>query len=105
MKNSLFLVGLAGALLLPIGAFAAAPVNERTEIIKSCKAQMYLSEGACTCLADHALAELDAKQRQWLVVGAVDVVKSAALSKSMSTAEMGKIDAFMKRTPDQCAGQ
>ena len=105
MGKSLILMVLGGLSLLPMPALAAAAPSERTVIIKSCQKQMYLSEGACTCLADQALAQLDPKQRQWLVVGAVDVVKSAALSKSMSSAELGKIDAFMKHTPDQCAGQ
>ncbi len=90
--------------LVPMLAVEAR-ADERKDVIKSCRQQMYLSEGACSCLADRALAQLDARQRQWLTVGAVDIVKSAALSKSMSSADMGKIDTFMKQTPDQCVRQ
>lgn len=84
---------------------ASAYANERSGIIQSCQRQMYLSQGACGCLADHALAELSPMQQQWLEVPANDVVRSAAMSKKMSSAEMLKIDAFMKKTPDLCSGK
>jgi hypothetical protein len=99
---------ISGVLVgLPLALAVAGPADasERAAIVQSCQRQMFLSQGACGCLADHALAELNPMQQQWLEVPATDVVRSAAMSKKMSSAEMLKIDAFMKQTPDLCAGK
>jgi hypothetical protein len=63
---------------------------------------MYMSQAACSCLADRAEAQLDATAIAYLSLQALDVTHSAAMAKAMTGAERNKIDAFMKTVPDQC---
>ncbi len=94
-------LSLAASLVAP-AAFAAPAPDLRTSFIKSCQTQMYMSGAACGCLADKAAQQLDAKGMQYLSLQALDVANSTALAKSMSGAEIAKIDHFMRTAPDQC---
>lgn len=94
---------VVSALLGTVSAgVAAAPSNARAGLIKSCVTQMYMSQAACSCLADKAEVQLDATAIAYLSLQALDVTHSAAMAKSMTGAERNKIDAFMKKVPDQC---
>lgn len=74
----------------------------RTKFVGSCESQMYMSNAACGCMADIAEAKLDDTAIAYLSLAATDVVHSAALSKSMSSAEIASIDRFMSTAPKQC---
>ncbi len=96
---------LAGVMAASLPAAAAPVATPRAGFIKSCETQMYLSAAACTCLADKAEKQLDAKAIAYLSLPALDVEHSTAMAKSMSGSEMNKIDAFMRTAPDACQGQ
>ena len=102
--RKLMVVGLLVSALLgtaSAGVAATAP-SGRAGLIRSCQTQMYMSAAACSCLADKAAVQLDATAIAYLSLQALDVTHSAAMAKSMSGAERNKIDAFMKKVPDQC---
>ncbi len=96
--KSMWSVALALALLTQ-PASAAPP---RDGFIKSCQAQMYMSQAACGCLADKAEKQLDADGIAYLSLAATDVTHTAAAAKAMSPAQMAKIDKFMKTEPHAC---
>ena len=81
---------------------AATPSNPRAGLIRSCVTQMYMSQAACSCLADKADVQLDATAITYLSLQALDVTHSAAMAKAMTGAERNKIDIFMRTVPDQC---
>jgi hypothetical protein len=83
-------------------SMAATASSPRAGLIKSCVTQMYMSQAACSCLADKAEVKLDATAIAYLSLQALDVTHSAAMAKAMTGAERNKIDAFMKKVPDQC---
>ena len=100
MVTSLIVSALLGT--VSAGTAASAPSNPRAGLIRSCVTQMYMSQAACSCLADKAEVQLDAKAIAYLSLQALDVTHSAAMAKAMTGAERNKIDAFMKTVPDQC---
>ncbi|MBI4921756.1 MAG: hypothetical protein HY834_08400 [Devosia nanyangense] len=99
-------VAAAGLLIASIlGAspsHAAMGKDAREDFIKSCEAQMYMPAPACACMADIAEQKLDDTAIAYLSLDANDVVHSAAMSKSMTSAEIASIDNFMKTAPGQC---
>jgi len=96
---------IAGFSAACVPAVDASAPDARTGFVKSCQTQMYMSASACSCLADKAEAQLDAKAIAYLSLPALDVEHSTAMAKSMSGSEMNKIDAFMRTAPDQCQGK
>ena len=102
--RKLVLTGLVVSALLGTASagVAATPSNARAGLIRSCVTQMYMSQAACSCLADKAEVQLDAPAIAYLSLQALDVTHSAAMAKSMSGAERNKIDTFMRTVPDQC---
>ena len=94
---------VVSALLGTVSAgVAATPSNPRDGLIRSCVTQMYMSQAACSCLADKAALQLDATAITYLSLQALDVTHSAAMAKAMTGAERNKIDNFMRTVPDQC---
>ena len=95
---------LLGLVLLTAAAPAtAAPAgNAMAGFVKSCQTQMYMSQVACSCMAAKAEAELDAKEVAYLSIPGNDGPAAAAATKSMSGAEIARIDKFMRSAPDQC---
>ena len=102
--RKLMVTGLmVSALLGTVSAgVAAAPSSPRAGLIRSCVTQMYMSQAACSCLADKAGVQLDATAIAYLSLQALDVTHSAAMAKAMTGAERNKIDNFMRTVPDQC---
>ncbi|HVW92886.1 MAG TPA: hypothetical protein VHB74_09780 [Devosia sp.] len=99
-------LALACLLSLPVGTALAAPraADPMAGFIKSCQTQMYMSGAACACLAAKAGKELDPEAIAYLSLPALDVNNSTRLAKSMSGAEMAKIDRFMRDEPRACQG-
>lgn len=99
-------IAAAGLLIVSIFAASASHAamsdDTREDFIKSCEAQMYMPAPACACMADIADKKLDDTAIAYLSLDANDVVHSAAMSKSMTSAEIASIDNFMKTAPGQC---
>ena len=95
---------LIGSVLAVVASpsFAAMTDKSRAGFIQSCETQMYMSAPQCACMADIAAAKLDDTAIEYLSLAATDVVHSAALSKSMTSAEIASIDKFMQSAPKQC---
>jgi hypothetical protein len=101
MRARLALLLLAAA---SAPALAAGAPDARAGFIQSCEKQMYMPAPACACLADKADRQLDARAIAYLSLPALDVAHSTAMARSMTGAEMHKIDHFMKTAPHQCEG-
>jgi hypothetical protein len=98
-------VSLAILAATALPAMAATAPDSRTAFIKSCVTQMYYSQAVCTCMADKAATAIGLEGIAYLSLQALDVVHSAAMSKSMSASERNKIDSFMKTAPHQCGSK
>jgi hypothetical protein len=104
VMKALVVLGLTASLLAGPAIAAPKAQDARTGFIKSCQTQMYMSAAACACLADKAARQLDAEAIAYLSLPALDVNNSTRLAKSMSGAEMVKIDHFMRDAPHACEG-
>lgn len=99
-------VMVVGAIMSSAPASAApSPPQMHQAIERSCVQQMFMSEAACGCLADQAVAQLDPIEQTWLTLGANNVDLSAPLSKQMSRSEADEVDRFMQTVPDACTRQ
>lgn len=87
-----------------IAGTAATPAlaDSRGQFATSCQRQMQMSAAQCGCVADHAMAELDATEREYLMLPATDYPSANALLKKMSSGQIAAIDAFMRKVPDLC---
>ena len=101
--RTILAVGLmvaAAAASLP--AMAAQSADGRTAFIKSCVAQMDMSQAACGCVADNAEKMLDSQSVAYLEIQANNGPVAAAAAKKLTGGEIAKIDKFMRSVPDQC---
>jgi len=83
-------------------AIAAGATDGRTGFIKSCVAQMDMSQAACGCVADNAEKMLDSQSVAYLEIQANNGPVAAAAAKKLTGSEIAKIDKFMRTVPDQC---
>ena len=102
MRGFIVAALLVGSTLASNPSIAAMTKDVRTKFVGSCETQMFMSNAACGCMADIAEAKLDDTAIAYLSLAATDVVHSAALSKSMSSAEIASVDKFMSTAPKQC---
>jgi hypothetical protein len=93
---------LIAAILAASPSDAAMSKDAREDFVQACEAQMYMPAPACRCMADIAEQNLDDTAIAYLSLDANDVVHSAAMSKTMTAAEIASIDNFMKTAPGQC---
>jgi len=103
MHKVLFVGLITASAVAMIGpAVAARAQDARATFIRSCVAQMDMSEGACSCVADRAATQLDAQSVAYLEIQANNGPVAAAAAKKLSGKEIAGIDKFMRTVPDQC---
>jgi hypothetical protein len=101
MRRTVFsLVGVLLAAATP--AAAEMTSRQHDSFMNSCTTQLFESEATCECMARVAGDTLSDDAILYLSISATDVVRSAALAKSMSQAEVASIDRFMQTVPKQC---
>jgi len=100
--RTILAVGLMMTAAASLPAMAAGAVDGRTGFIKSCVAQMDMSQTACGCVADNAAKMLDNQSVAYLEIQANNGPVAAAAAKKLTGSEIAKIDKFMRTVPDRC---
>ena len=100
--RSLILLATLALIAPSLPAVAAMTDKQHDGFTKSCTTQLFESEATCECMAKVAGETLTDDAILYLSISATDVVRSAALAKSMSQAEINSIDKFMQTVPRQC---
>jgi hypothetical protein len=99
--HSAVVVSLA-VLLAAATPAVAMDGKQHDAFLRSCTTQLFEAESTCECMATIAGKTLSDDAILYLSIAATDVVRSAALAKSMSRAEINSIDHFMQTAPKQC---
>ena len=93
---------LIASVLAASVTYADMTKESRSKFVASCQKQMYMSAPACGCMADIAAKKLDDLSIQYLSLDALDVTHCAAISKQMTSKELGAVDSYMKTAPHTC---
>ncbi len=80
-----------------------AAADERSDVDAACRTQQWLSAVACPCIADRAMANLNGKQRAWLIAGVrKDQTEANRLQGEMTNDELLQVGTFMAQNPVEC---
>jgi hypothetical protein len=101
--------GLA-LLLVPAAAGAAESAygpkeDQRNLIAGICQTQLAIGQGACSCLADRAINELDDAQLNYLILSVVQPPAAANTEIGKSQAELGTIFTFLEAARRDCVAE
>jgi hypothetical protein len=102
MRSALAASLLIASVVASSAAFADMAPQVRTKFVTMCQKQMYMAAPQCGCMADIAAKKLDDLSIQYLSLDALDVTHSAAISKQMTSKELGAVDGYMKTAPHAC---
>jgi len=99
---------LAGALLLSAAAPAAAQLpdplaQQKANLTEACGTQLTLSPAACACLAERAMGELTALQRDYLLASAVAPRAADRIGRDITRADIQTLARFLDTTSVACA--
>ena len=99
---------LAAALLLSAAAPAAAQVpdplmQQKANLAEACGTQLTLSPAACVCLAERAMGDLTALQRDYLLASAVAPRAAERIGMDITQADIQTLARFLDTTAEACA--